>query len=291
MTRDGEGLLRRFSTYLSSLHVSPVAPSRYAKSWERIGLSSSQEPWRNASMNCSFSSVNTLMSSIEPPEIECIQRDHNRVVVVDQRHHGVLVALSPLVASVEGAELLLALSGRREGAHQEVAVLVDDRRAVTDHADAGAAEHRQSSLAKDAVELRTAARHDIGGNRVLKDEPDEVEARQRPDDAALVQRLAVRAESREVDPREMVVEAGAPDEVRHVEDATVVQHGHSVAHAGDPCDALDSGGCEVLRLHPDQRRRARGELRADLAPDRRPLRQHAVAEKPEHRKCEPRREA
>src|SRR6266511_2156342 len=77
------------------------------------------------------------------------------------RHHGVLVALSPLVASVEGAELLLALSGRREGAHQEVAVLVDDRRAVTDHADAGAAEHRQSSLAKDAVELRTAARHEL----------------------------------------------------------------------------------------------------------------------------------
>src|SRR6266540_6013776 len=92
----------------------------------------------------------------------------------------------------------------------------------------------------DVLGVPPHARQHIGGNRVLKDEPDEVEARQRPDDAALVQRLAVRAESREVDPREMVVEAGAPDEVRHVEDATVLQHGQSVADAGDSRDALDS---------------------------------------------------
>src|SRR6266516_1075988 len=160
MTRDGEGLLRRFSMYLSSVHVSPVAPSRYVKSGDRIGLSSSQEPRRNASMNCSLSSVNNLMSSIEPPEVECIQWDHNRVVVLDQRHHSVLVTLSPLVASVEGAELLFALGCGLKRAHQEVPVVVHDRRAVTDHADAGAPEHRQCALAKDAVELLTAARHE-----------------------------------------------------------------------------------------------------------------------------------
>src|SRR6266545_4881551 len=135
------------------------------------------------------------------------------------------------------------------------------------------------------------ARQYIGGNRVLKDEPDEVQARQRPDNAPLVQRFAGLVESREVDPREVMVEAGAPDDVCHVEDATVLQQGQSVANAGDPRDALDSDGCEVLRLHPDQRRRARGELRTDLAPDRRPPRQYAVAEKPEHRQCEPGREA
>src|SRR6266545_4645916 len=147
--------------YRSCVHVSPVAPSRYAKSGDRIGSSVSHDPLRNASMNCSLSSVNTLMSSIEPPEIECRQRDHDRVVALDQRHHVVVVVLSPLVASVEGDELFRTLSRRGERADQAVAVFVGDRRAVTDHVDAQAAKHRQRSVAKDAVERLAAARHEL----------------------------------------------------------------------------------------------------------------------------------
>src|SRR5215475_2504283 len=60
----GSGLPSRSAMYRSWSHTSPVVPSRYEKDGERMGRSISQEPFRNASMNCSLRSVSTLVSSM-----------------------------------------------------------------------------------------------------------------------------------------------------------------------------------------------------------------------------------
>src|SRR6266542_5794756 len=69
--------------------------------------------------------------------------------------------LPPLVASVEGVELLFTPSGRREHAHEVVDLAIVDRGAVSDDLDAEAVEHRQSALAEDAVELLASASHEF----------------------------------------------------------------------------------------------------------------------------------
>ena len=52
------------------------------------------------------------------------------------------------------------------------------------------------------------------------------------DDAAVLPRVAVLAEDREVDPVEDLPEAGAPDDRARVDDAAVVEHGSTLADAG-----------------------------------------------------------
>src|SRR6266508_3601716 len=69
--------------------------------------------------------------------------------------------LPPLVASVEGVELLFTPSGRREHAHEVVDLAIVDRGAVSDDLDAEAVEHRQRALAEDAVELLASASHEF----------------------------------------------------------------------------------------------------------------------------------
>ena len=76
---------------------------------------------------------------------------------------------------------------------------------------------------------------------------------------------------------EVLLEAGAPDDVGDLEDAPVLEQRLPAAHADDTGHPLDAGRGEVLRLHPDQRGGAEGELRPDLAADRRSHREHAVA--------------
>lgn len=67
IVRAGAAWLRKFSTYRSCAHTSPVAPSRYEKEGERIGSSSSHDPFRNASMNWRLSFISTSVSSIASP--------------------------------------------------------------------------------------------------------------------------------------------------------------------------------------------------------------------------------
>ena len=74
---------------------------------------------------------------------------------------------------------------------------------------------------------------------------DEVEARLARHDAAVVARLTVLVEDRQVDPREARVEPGAPHDVRDIEDAAVVEQRASVADADDARHALHAGRCQV----------------------------------------------
>jgi LysM repeat protein len=61
-------------------------------------------------------------------------------------------------------------------------------------------------------------------DRVLELEGDEVEARLGPDHATVVLDLALVVEHGQVEPRQSVVEPGAPDHVRHVLAAAVLEH-------------------------------------------------------------------
>ena len=94
-------------------------------------------------------------------------------------------------------------------------------------------------------------RKHIGRERVLEDKPEEVQARLRFDNSAVVQRLPVVAEHREIDPPARL-EPGAPDDVCHLEDAIVLQHRQPVTHAYDPGHTLDAGRLEVF-CSSDQR--------------------------------------
>ena len=79
------------------------------------------------------------------------------------------------------------------------------------------------------------------------------------------------------------MEPRAPDHIRHVEDAAVLQHGQPVPHAHGPGDPLDPGSGQVLGLDPDQRHAMGKQLRAHLAAHRRVHGQHAMEDEPETR--------
>jgi hypothetical protein len=65
--------------------------------------------------------------------------------------------------------------------------------------------------------------------------------------------LPVAGEHREIDPREVVAEPGAPDDVGDIEHAAVLQQRQAFARAHDPGHTFDSGGSEVAGLRPDER--------------------------------------
>src|SRR5687767_14778690 len=95
-------------------------------------------------------------------------------------------------------------------------------------------------------------------------------------DAALVARLAVGFEDRHVDPREAVSKPGAPDHVRDVEHASVLEHWQAVHHPSHLRYSLNARSEQLFRLHTDKRSTLRENLAADTASDRRSDRQQAV---------------
>ena len=99
-------------------------------------------------------------------------------------------------------------------------------------------------------------------------------------------RLILLAEDGQVDPGEVGPEPRAPDHVRRLEDAVVLEQRQPAPHAHDPRDAFDAGGGDVFGLHPDERRAVGEELRAHLSADRRAHGQDAVADDPEHQRQE-----
>jgi hypothetical protein len=131
-------------------------------------------------------------------------------------------------------------------------------------------------------------RQHVGRNSELEQQTHEVQPGLTCDDAALVDGPSVGAGDRQVDPRELFPVAGAPDHVRHVQRATLVDHGKAVGDAGRPADPLDTGLYEMLRLHPDERRSLGHDLRTDLAADRCAHRQHVVTEEADDREDPPR---
>jgi hypothetical protein len=71
-----------------------------------------------------------------------------------------------------------------------------------------------------------------------EEQPDEEQTRLVGDDPAVVHRLlAVLPEDRQVDPREVGAEPGAPDHIGHVEDAFVLQKREPVSNPYHPRDA------------------------------------------------------
>src|SRR5262245_39194113 len=100
-----------------------------------------------------------------------------------------------------------------------------------------------------------------------KVQPDEVQAGRVGADAARMPRLAVRTEDRKVDPRQAVSEPRAPDNVRDVEHAAVLELRPAVDDAAYPRDALNAGAGKLLRRD---------------ANDRRTVREHPPAQTPSH---------
>src|SRR5437868_3038534 len=78
------------------------------------------------------------------------------------------------------------------------------------------------------------------------------------------------------DPGESGVEARAPDDVRDVEGASVLQHGQAVARADDPRYPNNAGGGQILSLDPDQGPAVRERVPPCSAADPRPHGQETV---------------
>ena len=122
-----------------------------------------------------------------------------------------------------------------------------------------------------------------GGHREQEVQADEIEAGFARDDAAIVLRLAVGAEHRQVDPREAWMEPGAPHDVGDVEHPSVLEERQPISNAGDARHTRDTGRGQVAWLRADQRVRPRGAtLCANLAAHWRRHRQHAVEHHAQH---------
>src|SRR5678816_3652473 len=90
-------------------------------------------------------------------------------------------------------------------------------------------------------------------HRVEKLQADKIQPRLARHHAAIVPRVAVRVEDRQIDPREAWIEARAPDDIGDVEHAAVLEDGQPALDAGNTRYALDAGRDEVPRLRADQR--------------------------------------
>src|SRR5215471_17685407 len=115
---------------------------------------------------------------------------------------------------------------------------------------------------------------------------DEVQARFVGRYAALMAGFAVRFEDRQFDPGQAVAKAGAPDDVRDVENASVLQRRESVHDATDPRHALNACSREIFRLDADEWRALREHPAAYSAAhggaDREQVMEHDPEKKPRH---------
>src|SRR5205085_9769939 len=127
----------------------------------------------------------------------------------------------------------------------------------------------------------------LRGERVEEVQPDEIQAWLRRDAAVVLRRLVL-AENRDVDPAEILPEAGAPDHVRYLQDVSVLEDGPTVSYPHSLRHPFDARCQEVVRLHPDPRRPVREDVGTDLAAERRLHREHVRGDEPEDRQHEPR---
>src|SRR5215203_194562 len=142
---------------------------------------------------------------------------------------------------------------------------------------------------RDVLCVPPDAGEDIRCRGILERHSHEVQSRLSNHDAAFVQGTFVFIEDGEVDPGKLLPEPRAPDHVRHIKDASVLEHWATVLYAHGPWHLLDSGGGEVLQLDADERRAMGDKPGLSLPPDRRFQRQHMMADEPHHGEDEPRR--
>ena len=112
---------------------------------------------------------------------------------------------------------------------------------------------RLTELPHDPPRVAAHAGDHVGRERELERQAHEVQAGLARHDAALVHRLPVLVEDRQVDPRQVVAEADAPDHVGHVRGRGRPRARVGLPRPDGPGHALDAGGGELLRLHADER--------------------------------------
>src|SRR6266496_2534496 len=81
----------------------------------------------------------------------------------------------------------------------------------------------------------------------------EIQSRFAVHDAALVLRLSVPVEDREIDPREPWMKPSAPDDVRHVKNAAVLEKRQTVPRADYTGRSLNACSSQVFRFDSDER--------------------------------------
>ena len=91
--------------------------------------------------------------------------------------------------------------------------------------------------------------HQRRAQRVEEEKPDEVETGTGLDDAPIMNGETVAGRQREIDPVEIRSESRAPNDVRHLEDRSILEERISVLHACHSRHSLDAGGGEVLSSH------------------------------------------
>src|SRR4029078_9658785 len=122
-------------------------------------------------------------------------------------------------------------------------------------------------VVRDVAGVPTATRQHVGAQRVLKRQPEEVQARLRVDDSAVVARLPVVVEDRQVDPAEVGPKAGAPEDVLDLDDLPALQERLSALDADAARKTLDSLLGQILLPPPAERLTSVAELRDLLAAD------------------------
>ena len=56
------------------------------------------------------------------------------------------------------------------------------------------------------------------------------------------------------------MEAGAPDHIRHIEDASILEARQAIGSADDPSNSMNAGSSKTFRLHADERACAMANL-------------------------------
>ena len=119
-------------------------------------------------------------------------------------------------------------------------------------------------------------------------ETDEIQPGLARDHTGIVLRVTVGVEHRQVDPREARKEARAPNHVRHVERAAVLEDRQSILDPDDARPPLDAGRHKVLWLGADERFPVVQHLCADLPAYRRLHGQDPVEDHSQHKSDEQR---
>jgi uncharacterized protein YndB with AHSA1/START domain len=112
-------------------------------------------------------------------------------------------------------------------------------------------------VVNDMLGISSHTSHQRRAQRVEEEKPDEVEPRTGFDDAPIVNGNAVVRREREIDPVMVGCESSTPDDVRHLEDSSILEHGISVPPPRHSRHSLDARSGKVLASHAAEREPAR----------------------------------
>ena len=102
------------------------------------------------------------------------------------------------------------------------------------------------------------------------------------DHASNMDGIAGIIENWEINPRKAGFVSSTPNNILHIESATILEKRLPILDTHYPPDALNAGCIQIFWLHSYQRRRPVEEVRAGLAPERRIEREDAMSDEPNH---------